>query len=178
MDKRNIGRWIYSSIAKHFGAYATQATPLYIEGQTPKEPTIDRAELRVNGPFFSHPVKNEWYLDVEVNLLLSCGLLEQDVYKVWAMIGQYIEAFSDSIEVFKYGDGPTDNGDSLGCLILQHDRGDDILLTHFGQVDPNVRVVQSSLNALYNMCLFGPLARELFTDSELELGQTLGEVVD
>lgn len=151
MDKTNLTRWTYSSIAKHFSTYAN-GTAFYIEGQTIEDDKLDRAELRINGPFISHPTKNEWYIDIEINLLLTCGMVEEDAYKIWKYVGQWLEAFTDSISVFKFGDGPSDDEDELvSCLIMQHDRGDDIILTQFGQVDPTMRVLQSTLNALYSM---------------------------
>ena len=74
MINQNWHRWIFASVAKYFDDNKGQF-PLYIEGQDPlPEELNERAELRINGPFFNETSKNIFQLSIDINLLLNVSL--------------------------------------------------------------------------------------------------------
>jgi hypothetical protein len=143
----NWSRWIFASIAKHFDD-AKQNIPLYIDGQDRTQtPPVEGAELRVNGPFINNPSKGYYLLMIDVNILLNVTFSSTDSYKLWRTLGIFLTAFDIYIPVRKYGDDDS----LLGCLRLIPNRGDEIIISHFGQVSPDIRLYQSAIDAMYEL---------------------------
>ncbi len=140
----NIVRWIWSSVSKHFDLIKNEI-PFYVEGQDHKDEE-DSAELRINGPFVNNPSKGYWKIDADINILIT-ATMDQDFYRIYKIIDQFLEGFTSIIPVYKYGD----SGEQLGCLILQTDIQDAIIISNFGRIEPSLRVQQSTINGIYTI---------------------------
>jgi|SRR5215831_6900653 len=152
MLDQNLSRWIFASISKHFDDNRN-GIPLFIEGQTRNQETpTDSAELRMNGPYVNNPSHSLYFVIVDVNILIKCINDDSDAHKQWRMIGIFLEAFPPNFQIFKYGDGPEDNpNEMVGCLILQRDRGDEIIVNNFGEINPGTKITESTINGVYRM---------------------------
>ena len=155
MINQNWHRWIFASVAKYFDDNKGQF-PLYIEGQDPlPEELNERAELRINGPFFNETSKNIFQLSIDINLLLNVSFNDEDSHRQFRIAGYFQQKFAKAIKVYKYGDTDDDDGSYLGCLIMKNYRGDDVTVTNFGQVLPDIRVTQLAIDSVYCIDLIG-----------------------
>lgn len=149
----NWARWINLSIANHFNKYKGEYV-LQIEGQdipdmTPKE----ACELRTNGPFVKQLDQRTYNLDIDINTLLKITFDETDGTRVSKAIGYFLDVFTKTIEIRKYGDGPEDDGTLIDCLLLKSDKGDDIIVNNFGMISPDIRMIQVTIDAIYGIIL-------------------------
>jgi hypothetical protein len=147
----NWSRWIFSSIAKHFHEVVDPVGILLnIEGiDRISNEIVEGGELRVNGPYFNNPSRNYYILDLDVNLLLNVLIDERDIYKLDRMLGVFLGAFTPTINVYRYGDSQDDDSSYFGCLQIRDDRGDEIVVARFGQVEKDTRILQAAINAIY-----------------------------
>lgn len=150
----NWHRWCYSSIAKHM-ENNRQGVNLFIEGEERDTSDLENhAELRIDGPDYLNPSKGTHHLDYEINVLVSVNMSEEDAYLIHRNLGIFQAAFTDKIDVFKYGTGPDDNQALLGCLIIQdYDHNHKIKTAFFGQIEPRTRVLQATVEALYRLTI-------------------------
>ena len=103
----------------------------------------------MDGPNITEVSKGCFYLDVAFNLLINSKVDPNDLYAIERIIGQFQQAFTNEIEVFKLGDGPNDDQSHLGCYVLQGE----IEINKFGLIQRGVRLMQSTLEARYRMTL-------------------------
>ena len=140
----NWSRWIIASIAKHFddgkGTY-----DFYIEGAPfDKEDAKAWVELRLGGPDVKEQTKDQFKIQVTVNLLGAVVATER-VYEIHDLVGHF-SALCTIIPVYKYGDGAA----HLGCL--QPTSGVSVL--HWGLTDDD-RLNQATVSLTYRMLLEG-----------------------
>lgn len=149
---RNWLRWIKSSTAKHFfDRLKTNNLFCFIEGSDRRTATHQQyAEFRIDGPYAKEINANYWQLDVEINLLVVTNRDDQDLYGHERGVGFVCETFTPGIPVWKYGDSPTD---LLGCLKLIPDNREKIIVSNFGQVNVDSRMLQSTVEAHYRLNL-------------------------
>jgi hypothetical protein len=151
-------RWIEAAIFTHFKLPLDASAlgfAVIVEGQPLDDPShTPRVEIRIDGPDCIQNSKNSWELFVEVNLLLTTTINDINIYGHLVALGE-IAALFDNIEVIKCGNGPQDNGDVLGCLVLRQNKGsrDLIEINRFGQIEEINRNEQSTLEAHYIMQL-------------------------
>lgn len=151
MIDKNWPRWVSSSIAKSF---VNTLSPKYVYVEDAKRPTnenLDRFELRGNSPEIEELQKDYFSIKTYINLLVQVAKDASDVYKLDRFIGEGRLAFKNGIEVFKLGNGPDDDGSSLGCIQLISP----ITVSVFGQVDPTTSVLRATLESDYQMFLEG-----------------------
>lgn len=144
-------RWVHASINKHFedrrGDY-----PLYLEGDERVESdTEDFAELRIDGPMIKNPHKGYRYLDVEINVLLQSVMDPKNMYKVQEIVGLFSHAFTNLINVNKYGNGPLDDDSLLGCFHLQRDKKEGVVINYFGIIRQDTRITQATIEGHYRL---------------------------
>jgi len=157
---KNWSRWIFASVTKHFHDQSVAADPdikFYIEGQ-PRTIQPDDAqayECRQDGPYYTERTRGEWYVYIEINILVQATKTDDDFHRMRRLIGVMEAAFFGMIPVYRYGDGPEDDGSQLGCLTLIQDKGnrERIQSSHFGQIDPNYNSEQATVEGHYEMCL-------------------------
>jgi hypothetical protein len=147
-------RWIYSSINKHFNDRKSKYD-LYIEGdERTQNDKAEFAELRIDGPFIVIPQKGLYLIDVEINILTQTHLDPRRHYKAQEMVGTFARAFTNLIEVHKYGDGPLDDGSLLECLHLQRDLREAIDINYYGIIKEDIKIMQSTIEGHYRLELW------------------------
>jgi len=141
-------RWIFASISKFF---ADRLTPLYIEGQFRQPGVKDLYELRIDGPYCTEESHNYWRLYVEVSVLVQSTMDATDYHRIHKSCGLAAAVFT-AIPLYKFGDGVDDDPDEQwGCLQLAQDVGkrERIQINHFGIIDQNTALQQSSVEGHY-----------------------------
>lgn len=150
-DRKHWPRWslisFYKAIQAVKGVY-----PLYYEGDE-RTTRLDQnfAEVRLDGPDIDQPSRNQFFLNCTLNVLISHKMSPSDLYLPEKVLGQFEDGFTDTVSVYRYGNGPDDDQSFLGCYVLQ----DPIETNKFGIIDKDYRVVQVTLEAEYRMYLEG-----------------------
>jgi hypothetical protein len=150
----NWPRWIFASVSKHFQDRRGTLT-FYIEGQERDSPMpTDLLEFRMDGPYETEISKNYWDLYIEVSILIQAMKDDKDYHRIHRYCGLVAQAFT-SIPVYKYGDGVDDDQTLLGCLNLVQNVGkhERIQINHFGQIEKDTPLLQSSVEGHYRMDL-------------------------
>lgn len=149
MLSENLARWIFASLTKHFDANKGSYV-LFIEGQR-RDLSAEEAyfEVRIDGPVITEVSRHCYRVSVTVNILCTSAMNDSDFHRIHAMAG-YIASKYTTIGVFKYGIKtgipPEVNDDSLiGCLNLMGA----LVIKHFGQLRPDVPLLQASVEGVY-----------------------------
>jgi hypothetical protein len=151
----NWNRWIFASISQHFKTKMDASSlAMFIEGQHRDTDTLsDYVELRIDGPDWREYSKDYWVGDVEVNILVSSAMSDSNYHTIHTNVGIVAAAFTP-INVFRYGSGGGDDDSGLGCLKIKVDRlRDAIEVNHFGQIDKHTKIIQSTVEAHYQIHL-------------------------
>ena len=152
---KNWPRWIFASISQHF-TDEKQGLDLFIEGQhRDTRDKKDFLELRMDGPYITEISHNYFRIYIEVNVLVQSTKDQDSYHRIHANVGIAAAAFWNGIKVFRYGNGIDDDDSYLGCLQLVTDaRGKErIQISHFGQIEPKTRLMQSTVEGHYEMFL-------------------------
>jgi hypothetical protein len=149
-------RWIFASLSAHFQSGLDAATlPLFIEGQHRATRDLPNfAELRVDGPWMTELSRGYWRLFSEVNILVQVAKDDRFYHQIHDSVGIVANAFENTIGVFRYGDGPSDDQTEVGCLKLQSQGNERIQINHFGQIAPESNLLQATVEGHYvmNLC--------------------------
>lgn len=144
-------KWIRASINKHFEDIRSEY-PLYLEGDERIESEEnDFAELRIDGPAIKFLQKKLFFLDVQINVLVSSRMDPKNLYRDQLILGNFLLGFTNLIEVRRYGDGPTDDGSLLDCLHLQRDKKEVIDINNFGIIRQDTRITQQTMEGHYRL---------------------------
>ena len=146
---KHWNRWIHTSIARYFSTIAeANDLYLYVVGRSDERTkTNEFIELRVTGPNTTEISRNNFKIDVIIDLIYSIHLLPSDSYRAQKISGILEEAMTD-ICIYKYGNGDDDDDKILGTLILQRQP---VESNCFGQVEPNTRLIQGNVSAALQM---------------------------
>jgi hypothetical protein len=147
-------RWIFASLSLNFNQAAIDANiPMFIEGQDRETADLQQYyEFRMNGPRFIEVNKNFWHADVEIDILCIQKRTEKNNHLIYDLCGIMFAACIPSIPVYKFGNGPDDNSTvQVGCINLTKHLDDRILVTHLGQLGPDLVELQSSIEAYYRL---------------------------
>lgn len=132
--------------------------PLFFENSGAKnlkdshgEPYTSYAEFRMDGPFIRRVTRNEIHWDVEINILVHAGISLRYSDEIETVLGIMAAAYEYSIPVYKYGDNVGDDQSQIGCLIIVTEKGEDIEVSRFGQVNPDTKLAQASIDGHYKM---------------------------
>lgn len=147
MINKNWIRWVRASCRKHFDSFKGSNT-LYFEG-------LDRdgltelqefAEFRLDGPHVSFLAGGSYKLEIDIAVGIQAKQDPNDLDKISRFAGIFHVAFTDPINVFKFGDTADDDPEELlGCLIL----ADKVRYNYFGMVDSVNKLEQAQLLAKY-----------------------------
>lgn len=149
----NWALWCKKSIIKHFDDNKGDTT-LFVEGfKRDTDNLMDYLELRIDGPNIHENANDQWRLLFEVNVLVVMKENHEDAYRIDRLSGRVSELFVPSIDVFKYGDQPDDEGTFFGCLILVPRLQERIQVTNFGKIRPDTSILQTSVEGHYNIYL-------------------------
>jgi len=148
----NWNRWIYASIAKHFNT--TIAVPnslyMYIAGRSDDTGKHDEfIELRISPIQTTEISKNNYRINVKIDILYSVQLVPEDGFRAQTVAGLIETAITD-ICVYKYGKKPGDDGSLLGGLQLQRQP---VESNCFGQISSDTRLIQGAVSASLQMTL-------------------------
>lgn len=154
MDEKFL-RWVRSSIVNYFDTALKDKIVLYIEtsehiGSDGIVNTREDkwAEIRINGPFTRQITGNEFIHTIDVNVLVSTKLDQTNLYNHDDNVGIVYAAFGKFIPIYKY---PSE--EFLECFQLDSDRRDPIIVAHFGQIEYDVKLTQSTVQGHYTMQL-------------------------
>jgi hypothetical protein len=157
---KNWVRWTVQSIAQHFRTVLGDDLFLYLEGDSrDTEGRENYCELRITGPDINQMSPKLFKLSVTIDVLVVNIKSDKNIFIFDGNVGLVTTAFTNSIQVFKYGSGPEDGPDAenpseLGCLKLFPDPSRDMVqVTRFGQRKPNVRLQEATIEAGYEMLL-------------------------
>ncbi len=158
-------RWIIASLYSHFhqSIEVEQGLQTHMTGERfdLKFRKNTHCEVRVDGPRFKEISKGLFYVYLEVNIFVSVNMgnetpttsKKHQLYGMAIEQGKVLKALSQAIPILKLGSGINDTGEQLCCLTLSTASGrkDMIEINNYGQIDQNVPLQQSSLEAHYFM---------------------------
>lgn len=144
-------RWIYASINKHFST-TKGPLPMYLEGdERTLQDEAEFYELRIDGPFILQPQKDEYIVDMQINVLIQTHMDDRRLYNIQEAIGQVSKAFTNAICVFKYGDYIFDDQTLLGALKLRTKMSEGVDINYFGIIKEDTRLTQATVEGHYRM---------------------------
>ncbi len=151
---KNWDRWIFASVSKHFDDNK-QGFKLFIEGNDYDLSTeTNYFEFRMNGPMLREMSKDFWKLEIVVNILVVSKRDDRSIHTIHSNVGIAAAAFTKCIPVFKYGSSDDDDRTiQLGVLELDTRGQLGIEISHFGQVGPDTKEMQSWVEGSYCMYL-------------------------
>jgi len=158
MDE-NLARWIFQSIASHFVSTANGISlPYFVEGideRSVEDMRADHVELRVTGPTIKEVSNGYYNIDVIINFLFTkqMDIGGADAFDLIQWSGVFANEMLGQVPIYKKGSNPQDDGSLVGCLIIKKDRNEAVRVYHFGQVNKDIRVRQSEVDAVYGMTL-------------------------
>jgi len=145
---REYPYWIIASANKHFSEIATANNiHFYLEGThrfTDDEQKF--IEFRVDGPSVTEVSKDYYRFDVKINILWSFKPDDIDFHEPERVQGTLLRAMRD-ICVYRYGD----DGAFVGTLQLQQNKKTPVRTSNFGQIRPDVRLMQGTVEGTYSM---------------------------
>lgn len=158
-NKKHILRWIRSSLYSWFADQLKDKIHVHIElsdhvdkhGKiTTKLPTW--VDMRMDGPLVRELHGQDKY-DIVMNFLIETQLTGPNVYTHDNSVGLVFATIVPEITAFKLGNGVEDTQDAIGCMVLDTEKVDPIVIHHFGQLDPDVKLTESTIEAHYLMYL-------------------------
>lgn len=154
---QNWTKWITASIVAHFNTLLSPSMKVYFENEkrdTREEKYV--AEIRVDGPLFGEISKGVHHIYCEVNLLIQCIEDYTYMYKQQELLGLAQSAFTN-IQVRKYGNKTGDDESLVFCLSLieKSRKSDRIVTSNFGEVEPNTKMLQATVEGHYELYYTG-----------------------
>lgn len=160
IQKEHLIRWMRASLYSWFTDQLKDKITVFIETTEHVDKTgkvitnlPTWAEMRMNGPEIKAITKNSDKYEIAMNFLIETQLVGTNVYTHDKSVGLVYAAFAPTIGVFKFGDGPDDDGSPIDCFQLDTEASDPFVINHFGQLDVNVKLTQSTIEAHYCMYL-------------------------
>ncbi len=150
--RQNLSRWLYASTSKYFNTIAlTNDLHFFVEG-TNRETNEQQKyiEFRLDGPNITELSKNYYRLDVEINILWSFNQDDEDFHAPESLKGILMDAMQN-ICIYKFGDGPNDDDSLVGVLQLKQNQRIVTRVNNFGQIRPDVRLLQGTVEGSFNM---------------------------
>lgn len=150
----NWARWILASASDHFET-GRDSIPFYMEGADFSSENDDQwVEFRLDGPDIKQISYNYWRFDIEINLLVSSVMDHEDFHKQVKLVGQFANLVN-VIQIYKYGNQVGDDDSFIGCLELRKDLDEVVVISNFGKIRPDTRLIQSTIEGHYQMFLGG-----------------------
>ena len=150
----NWDRWIAASINRHIEQNKPADMIMYVEGQERRTNKQEHfIEVRQDGVWWTETSKDTWKGLTEVNILIQT-VIGSDLYKMNRMTGEVIEFLTACIAVKRHGTGAQDNGQKEGELELLTDTSrDGHRVRRYGQIDPSVKLMYSTVECSYRIWL-------------------------
>jgi len=152
---KNWPRWIFASVSKHFEA-KRDGIYIFVEGQIRDTKELDSwIEIRVDGPYTQQHGSNDFRLNIEINVLCVAKCDDKDFHRIHRITGIVGAAFTSEIFIFKNGDTVEDDQSLIGCLVRRDDKKEAIVTSNFGLIDPDVPIMQATVEGHYTAHLAG-----------------------
>lgn len=150
---RHWETWFRASVYKHFKS----ALPIVAFVEEQVKTTDDKTEwyeIRMDGLFVNRQSKRSFEIDFEVNILVNYMRpnVQTNIYRIHELAGYAQNAFSDCINIRKYGpsEDAANDGDVLTQAIIHpRKRTDDIEKSFFGLVDSATSLFQATVEGHY-----------------------------
>lgn len=151
--KEHWPRWTWATMTKHFEKYK-KTWQYYIEGHDyPREKVEDKIEFRMDGPFSTNIAKNQYKVEIEINILVISMKDDKDAHKMQRIVGSIFSGFLDNLPVYKLGSGEMDDQSVWGCYQLKGGNREKVVISHFGLVEPATRMLQATVEGHYQMII-------------------------
>lgn len=152
----NWNRWIFVSASTYFKNKINLVDPtikVQIEGQNYDEKG-EYIEFRLVGPIWTRlsptTYRGEWIINLLVRVMKS-----NQTHNIYKQVG-IVESTFNCFPIKKYGNGVDDNSSiTIGTAFLDLKDGKEITTTHFGQIAPDLPVIQSTVEGKYFCELVG-----------------------
>lgn len=146
-------RWVFASFSKWF-ADNRQGVELFVEGEDRDTDGFENYfEFRMNGPVITE-FSGEWKLEAVINILIVSKQNVRNIHTLHTNVGIAAAAFAKCIPMYKYGNtGAHDDQTQFGVMQLTTYEGEQVKITHIGQVNPEVKAMQSMVQGYYCMRL-------------------------
>lgn len=177
MINANWARWIFASATYQFvqsGYFiewheylkdietynSNDIIPVYITGQefAPKD-VQHYVELRIDGPDFTEVSKGDYRAKIEVNVLVTTTKSDSDFHAIHRYTGRVQSVLAEGFTIYRFGDGAEDDNSPLACMDTimwaSGEGGNRVETKHFGQIYPDIPLIQASVNVRYKTELDG-----------------------
>ena len=148
----NWPRWCYASASKQFlDFFNTKGIISFAHADDSNTGTFQSGiEFRMDGPNGKWLTKTEWDLFIEVSLLVTTMKDDKDAHLIEKYLGFAASAFTSSIKIFRFGDGPDDDSTFLeGCFTIEAEGREPLVIAKFGVVQVDLPVLQATVNGHY-----------------------------
>ena len=128
---------------------------MFVEGaHRETESLTEFIEFRMDGPYFTETSKDYWHVYFEINIMLQTLLSETDLHAIHRLAGEVSAAFTE-IPIYKYGEGVDDDDSFIACAKLKQDKRkrERIQVNHFGQIEPETKLIQATVEGHYELYL-------------------------
>jgi len=150
----NLRRWCLATFLEHFkGVFVNNKYP-YIQGQFQdgnagdNPDTLERIELRIDGPWTQSQHIYEKH-GFEVNILVITSKEARDVFKHDERVDTVRQLFTDCLPLYKIEKGLNSPWEVVGTLYAEKSKRRPMQVKNFGQIDPNVPILQSTVEGRY-----------------------------
>ena len=117
----------------------------------------DWCELRIDGPWIRDVSQGVIKVTTEINVLVGTVINDRGIYQESINHTKVMPAFTD-FDVYKYGpsDDVENDGTCLARLRLKPliDTRERVEIARFGQLNPAVRLLQSTIEGHFEMTIF------------------------
>jgi hypothetical protein len=153
---KNLPRWIFASLAKHFETVAaTNSIPYFVEGVDERDEDNmqgSHVELRVTGPSIKEVANGQYHVEAVLNILVTSNMdMKGSAYEIVQWCGIFQDEMLEPLPIYKLGDGVDDDQSLIGCLRAKGDKRAAVRVFHFGQVHTTDRIRQSEVDGVYEM---------------------------
>lgn len=147
-------RWVFASFSKWFQDLR-QGVDFFVEGEDRDTDNLQNYfEFRMNGPVSTEISKNYWKLEAVVNILVVSKQDLRSIHTIHTNVGIAAAAFTKCLPMKRYGNtGIWDDQETFGVMQLTTYEGEAIKITHIGQINPEVKAMQSMVQGYYCMLL-------------------------
>jgi len=146
MDKQNVTKWIFASIAKHFSSIEN----LHVTGSL--RDTSDKkewVELKIDGPYIHKLSKDYHRIKIEIDAQIYTVQDREYLYNNLELQGKVLDLFTETISIFKLGNKDTDDGTYVFCIKLDHGDKHSLDVANFGPVNKDENLTVSDIEGHY-----------------------------
>jgi len=147
--KTDLPLFVLTSAAKHF-SNGISGIKTFVEGVEERDLSgeTDWVEIRIDGPNISEVSKDLLRIESEINLLICTHVDVTEPFQHVINVGKVANVFED-FNIYRYGGTEV----LLGCFKLgpTSDVGDKIHIANMGQIDPSIKLLQTTIEGHYKM---------------------------